>query len=73
MSIHRLRLGEFPGAVEDLGARTIESHHVVPTRHGRQAIGDVAVAAAELDDDRAVRALLCGDTVQRIGVVRVPL
>jgi hypothetical protein len=73
MSIHRLRLGEFPCAVQDFGARTIEAYHVIPARHGRQAVGDLAVAAAEPDGDRAVRAFLRGDTIQRIGVVRVPL
>src|SRR4029434_5330798 len=72
-SLHGLRLPEFPCAVQDFRARAIETHHVVPARHGRQAVGDLAVAVAELDDDRAIRALLRGNTVQGIGVVRVPL
>src|SRR6266404_8249195 len=63
MSIHRLRLREFPCAVEDFGARAIEAHHVIPAWHGWQAVADLAVAAAELDGDRAVRAFLRGDTV----------
>jgi hypothetical protein len=56
-----------------ISTRTIEAYHVIPARHGRQAVGDLAVAAAEPDGDRAVRAFLRGDTIQRIGVVRVPL
>ena len=64
---------ERPSAVQDLGARTVEAHRVVPALHDRQAVGDLAVAAAELDGDRAVRALLRRDVVDRVGVVLVRL
>ena len=67
-SVHRLRLREFPCAVQDFGARPIEPHHVVPALHDRQAIWNFAVAAAELDGDRAVVAFLRRDVVERIGV-----
>src|SRR5262249_23049635 len=64
---------ERPLPVEYLRARAIEPHRVVPAGHGRQAVGDLPVAAAELDADGAVVALLRGDVVQRIGVPRVRL
>ena len=51
-SVHRLRLREFPLAVEDFLARAIEPHGVVPPLHDRQAVRNLAVAAAELDGDR---------------------
>jgi hypothetical protein len=44
--------GKGPFAVQDLGARAIEAHQVIPALHDRQAVGDLAVAAAELDVDR---------------------
>jgi hypothetical protein len=50
----RLCLGEFPGAVQDLGPRLVEADHVVPASFDRQAIGDLAVATAELDINGAV-------------------
>ena len=65
-STHALRLGESPYAIEDFGSRAKEAHRVVPALHDRQAVGDLAVAAAELDVDRAVRALLRRDVVERI-------
>lgn len=43
------------------------------TLRNRQAIPDLAVAAAKLGVDRAISALLAGDTVDRIGVVIVLL
>jgi hypothetical protein len=49
-----LCLREFPGAVQDLGPRLVEADHVVLASFDRQAIGDLAVAAAELDINRAV-------------------
>src|SRR5262245_27249182 len=61
---HRLRFGEGPCAVQDFGTRTIEAHQVIPARHGRQAVGDLAVAAAELDGNRAIVAFLRGDAVE---------
>src|SRR5712675_2422232 len=70
-SIHELRFWEFPCAAQDFGARAIESHHVIPARHSRQTIRNLAVAAAELNRDRTVRVFLGGDVVQRIGIVPV--
>jgi hypothetical protein len=67
----RLRLGEFPGAVEDFFSRRIETHCVIPTRHDRQAVGNLAVATAELHGNRTVAAFLRRDVVQGIGVVRI--
>ena len=68
-----LRLRQLPRAVQELGAGTVEPECVVPALRDRQAIRDLAVAAAELDVDRAVSALLAGDAVDRIGVVFVLL
>src|SRR5262245_40040751 len=39
--------------LQDFRARTVETHRVVPARHCRQAVRYFAVAAAELDGDRA--------------------
>src|SRR6478736_4006949 len=72
-SIHRLRLWEFPRAVQDFGARTIEPHYVIPTRHSRQAVDDLAVAAAELDGHRTVGPFFCGNVVECVSVERVLL
>src|SRR5262245_35905583 len=41
---YRLRLGEFPCAVEDLGVRPIEGHDVVPAGHDRQPARDLAAS-----------------------------
>src|SRR6202040_2073730 len=70
-SIHALRFWEFPFAAQDFGARAIESHHIIPARHGRQTIRNLAVAVAELNGDRAVRVFLGREVVQRIGIVSV--
>jgi hypothetical protein len=51
-SIHRLRLRELPCAVQNLRAWTIEADHIVPAGHDRQAVGDLAVATAELNRNR---------------------
>ena len=67
-SIHRLGLRELPRAVQDFRTRAVEPHRVVPAIHDRQAVRNFAVAAAELDRNRAVRALLRGDVVERIGI-----
>src|SRR5260370_40324116 len=67
-STRGLRLWEFPCAVEDFGSRAKEAHRVVPALHDRQAIGNFAVAAAELDGDRPVRALFRGHLIHGIGV-----
>src|SRR5580704_6544155 len=72
-SRHRLRLRECPFAAHDLRLRPIEAHRIVPAGHDRQAVRNFAVAAAELDRDRAVVAFLRRDIVERIGVVRILL
>ena len=56
----------FPGA-GDRAARCSS------TLHDRQAVRNLAVAAAELDGDRSVRAFLRRDAVERIGIVQVLL
>src|SRR6476646_2142072 len=71
--LHRLRLREFPCAVQDFRARAIEPHGVVPALPDRQTIRNLAVAAAELDWDRAVVALPGREVIERIGVVGVLL
>src|SRR5215831_8044431 len=72
-SIHWLRLGEFPGAVQNFGAGAIEPRRPIPSIHNRQAIRNLAVAAAELDRHRAVRVLCCGDVIEIIGVILILL
>lgn len=64
----RLGVRELPAAVENPAARAIEPHCVVSAVHDRQAIRSFPIAAAELDGNRAVAALLGGEVVQRIGV-----
>jgi hypothetical protein len=66
-----MRLRKGPDAVENLGARTIEAHRVVPARLDRQTVEHLAVAAAELDRDRAVGAFLRRDLVERVRIIRV--
>jgi hypothetical protein len=58
-----LRQGECPCAIEDFRARAEETHRVIPTRRDRNAIGHFAIASAELDCDRTVRAFFCGDGI----------
>jgi hypothetical protein len=70
-SVHAMRLRKGPGALENLGARTIEAHRVVPARLDRQTVEHVAVAAAELDRDRAIGAFLRRDVVERVRIIRV--
>src|SRR5262249_31459300 len=72
-SFHRLCLRELPAPVEDLLPRAVEAHQVVPARRDRQAVGRRAVAAAELDHDRAVRLLLGRQVVESVGVLLVRL
>src|SRR5258707_14292912 len=67
-STHRLQVGESPCAIENFGSRAKEAHRVVPALHDRQAIGNFAVAAAELDGAGAVRALFRGDIIHAIGL-----
>src|SRR5258707_14568643 len=62
-STSRLRLREFPLAVQDFGARPVEPHGVIPAAHDRQAVGQLAVATAKLDGDRAVAAFFRGQIV----------
>src|SRR5262249_16132911 len=71
--LHRLCLGELPGAVEDFPPRAVEAYQVVPARRGRQAVGGLAVADAELDRDRAVLVFLRRQVVERVRVVLVLL
>jgi hypothetical protein len=52
-------------------ATTIEAHHVVPTRHDRQAIRSFPVAAAEPNRHRTVGVLLRGNVVERISITIV--
>jgi len=47
----RLRLWEFPTAVQHLGARTVEPNHVIPPAHSRQTVRYFAIAAAELNNE----------------------
>src|SRR5258708_8466971 len=72
-STRRLRLRESPCAVEDFGSRAKQANRVVPALRDRQAIGNFAVSAAELDGNCAVRALFRGDAVHRIEIGRVRL
>ena len=44
-SIRRLRFRELPTTVQNFGARSIETHHVVPALHNRQAVRDLAVGS----------------------------
>ena len=62
-STHGLRLGKSPCAIEDFASREKETHCVVPPLRDRQAIGDFAVASAELDGDGTIRAFFRGDAV----------
>src|SRR5690348_5987823 len=58
---------------EDFRSRAEETYRVIPSGRDRQAVRDLAVAAAELDGDGTIRTLPCRDAVHRIGVVRVRL
>src|SRR5687768_18576131 len=51
----RLRLRERPAAVQDLGARPIQTYEVVPALRDRQTVGRGGIATAELHGDRPVR------------------
>src|SRR6266404_6148464 len=62
-----------PGAVENFCSRAEETHRVIPPLRDGQAILDLAVAPAELDRDRTIRAFFLGNAVHRIGVVLVRL
>jgi hypothetical protein len=46
---------------------------VIPALHDGQAVGNLALAAAELDGDRTVLAFLRRNVVQRVGVELVGL
>jgi hypothetical protein len=43
-SIHEPRRRELPCAAQSFGSRAIEPHHLIPARHSRQAIRNLAVA-----------------------------
>src|SRR3954470_21317632 len=68
---HWLRLGKNETSVENLGARTIETNPVVPTRLDREAIGALPIAAAKLDSHRSVWILPGCNVVQRVGIAIV--
>ena len=53
-SIGRFRFREGPTSIENFDAWPIEPHQIVPARRRRQAIVDLAVAAAELNGNRPV-------------------
>ena len=63
--------GNFHLPLKNFVARAIESHHVIPSGRGRQAVRDLAVTAAELDGDRSIRTLFGGDAVERVGIIFV--
>lgn len=69
----RLRQRKLPRPVEDFRSRAEQAHGVVPTLRDWQAIVNPTVAAPELDVDRTVGAFLCGEVVQRIGMIGVRL
>jgi len=52
-------------------ARAIKPKRVVPIIGNRDAIRNLAIAAAKLNGDLSIRILLCGEIVERIGVKRV--
>src|SRR5262245_34349914 len=55
-STHRQRIGKSPCAVEDFGSRKKETHPVVPPLSDCQAIGEFAIAPAELNSKGTIRA-----------------
>src|ERR1044071_1186014 len=69
--LYWLRFREFPAAIKDFFPRPIEANPVVPPRHDRQAVGNLAIAATELNIDRLVRVFLRRDVVDRVGVLIV--
>ncbi|MNI46812.1 hypothetical protein D3C73_1012940 [compost metagenome] len=68
-----LRFGKPPTAVKNLFFRLIKPDGGVPTGHDGQAIGNLAVAAAVLDDDRAIGAFYGGQAIERVSVIRILL
>src|ERR1700741_2552598 len=68
-----LCLGEFPCASQDFRLRAEQTHGVVPTLRDREAIWSLAVAAPELDVNRTIGTFLCGEAVQRVGLIGVRL
>ena len=67
-SIRGLSLRESPGAVQNLGAGSVEAHCINPALEDRQAVGSLAVAAAELNGDQTVLAFLRRDIVNCSGL-----
>jgi hypothetical protein len=70
--LDRLRPREFPGAVQDFLARSIEAHDVIPAGHDVDEVGLVGIAV-KVQGNAAVCALLGKQIVDRIGVVLVLL
>src|SRR5262245_62606031 len=68
---HWLRHWESPLPIQDLRPRPVESHHVIPTRHNRNVVRNLAVAATKVDDDGTVLFFMCSDIVERVGVLFV--
>ena len=63
--------GKLPFAVQNFGSRPIQPNGVVPALRDRDTVRNFAVAAPELDGDRAISFLIFGDVVHGIRVVRV--
>src|SRR5262245_54760477 len=68
LSRHGLSLRESPFSIQDFRAWTVEPNEIVPSRRDRQAVGNLAVADAELNGDRSVRILPGSDVVQRVRI-----
>ena len=67
----RLRLRKFPSSVENFFVGDDRDAPCSSSRHDRQAVGNFAVAPAELNRDRTIGVFLRGDVVERIGVLVV--
>jgi hypothetical protein len=68
-----LRRWEAPFSLENFLAWTIEPHHVVPALLDRQTVWNVAIAAAELDGNRTIGAILSSNVVDRVSIQLVLL
>src|SRR5258708_40037898 len=66
-----MRVRELLCEVGDVGRWAKEARGVVRAINEGQAIGNFAIAPAELDVDGAIRALFRGDAIYGIGVVSV--
>src|SRR5262249_38678651 len=72
-SIHDLRLGERPGAIQNLGTRPIEAFGINPALRDRQTYDSCILTAAHPAAQRADVALHHGGVANRIGVNLVRL